>query len=204
MSSVRRSDDNQRYRLRLRALASGAGARFRPGSTSSTDCERRFMADNGSPSSVPGRETPGRGDPADSGGVGPRSRAPRSPVPEEIYEDEPPGACLKDIRVGRGVLVWSLALLAGTIALALGGGLSGRGELLPETLRLPLTALWNLVPVVGLVTLLAALFIRANQIPGTRRQALRGQLVILVSLAVLVVWGVARLVLGIDFASPAP
>lgn len=125
------------------------------------------------------------------------------PEDEPEYEDEPPGALLREVRMGPG---WEIAALLQTLLV---GGLAlwgyqlehGDGRLSPDN-RFPLEVLWNILPVISGAQLLGAVFIRLNQVGASPAQQSRGRRVTGILTLTVLAWLACRFALGVVFWSP--
>ncbi|MBI4583969.1 MAG: hypothetical protein HY717_08095 [Planctomycetes bacterium] len=130
---------------------------------------------------------------------------PEEPRPEDEieYEDEPAGAYLTQLRLGRGAVAWGLALILATLALALlGWRLGGRPVGPPEDPYGPLAPLelsWRFLPVIAALGFFISFFMRLNSLPSSPREAARGTLAVWLQLAALLLWLAARWVFHLGF-----
>ena len=132
---------------------------------------------------------PGHGDAA-------RPEAPSRPRASSWSEDdEQPGASLVALRVPRGLVAWSvaqlvLALLLAVIRTVIRIADATADAPIPALAQLdfPLRVAWRMLPFVTTVSLLATLFIVANQIAQESTERRRGARCVWLQVLTLVVW----------------
>ncbi len=129
----------------------------------------------------------------------------KEPLPEDEteYEDEPAGAYLTQLRLGRGAVAWGMVLMLATLVLAiLGWRLRGHPVGPPEDPYGPLAPLelsWRFLPVIAALGFFIFLFMRLNSLPSSPREAARATLAVWLQLAALLLWMAARWVFHLGF-----
>ncbi len=147
-----------------------------------------------------------------------RKRAADAPVEPE-FDDEPPGAYVGSLRLGRGSVAWGVALIAlvvvlAAVAQALGGWTRATAALSilivqdaatlaeVEPFWAPaLGTVWRLLPAVAVVGILVTGFVRVNQWTDSPERVRNANLAVLLQVVALAAWAAARWGLGAGFES---
>lgn len=120
--------------------------------------------------------------------------------PQPEFDDEPPGAYLMGLRLGRRAAIWSFAQLVLVVFVALLGWYWKRTpEAVAVDFRAPLEVLWQFLGFAGFSAFLFCFFVRVNQASEGDAQSRLATRVVWTHLLALLVWVGARWGAGVGF-----
>jgi hypothetical protein len=144
---------------------------------------------------------PAEQDPERAGRVPPPGDE-RDPWVDEVeFEDEEPGALLREVRVDTGVLVWGYVLVVAVTAFGgYGSALRAAAVELPDaSLGFPLEVAWSLLGVAATFGLLATIFVWLSLRSAEPHRARRAVHALRLQGLALLLWLAARFLAGARF-----
>ena len=129
------------------------------------------------------------------------------PHEDEVdYDDEPPGAYLTSLEMGRGFMIWAVVDLLLIATLFAVGMIYREESFVPRAdgaeVWLPIAVVWGILPVAAVGGVLATLFVHLNGQTVGDEQLRRGRIVLSMHFLSLLLWIAGRCAFAITFQIP--